>query len=235
MIKSLLNFLLLFSTTICLCSTDLALAQEQDVVINEIAWMGTKEQWQNEWFELYNPNDSPASLENWILKSKEDNPQIALSGAIGANSYFLLERTDDTTVPDVRADQIYKGGLNNAGEYLMLLNSSGEIIDEVDCTLGWFSGSNETKKTMERINSSSPGSHPDNWKNSRKSGGTPREENSPERRIIDKDIETTAASSGSGFSLVLTIGIVISLFFSMLISAFWLKIKQKKDSIKQVN
>ena len=203
-------------------------------MINEVAWMGTKEQWQNEWIELYNPTDSPVALDGWMLKSKEGTPEIALSGTIGAKSYFLLERTDDTTIPEISADQIYKGGLNNQGEHLMLLNSFGKVVDEVDCFLGWFSGSNEIKKTMERLDPSSPGSHPDNWKTSQETGGTPRAKNSPQEIRQEKAIGTiSAVSNESNFSFILAIGIAISLFLSMLILAFWLKMKQKKDKIKQ--
>jgi len=39
-------------------------------------------------------------------------------GFITAHGFYLLERTDDTTVSDIGADQIYTGGLNNNGETL---------------------------------------------------------------------------------------------------------------------
>jgi hypothetical protein len=43
-----------------------------------------------------------------------------LSDSIPGGGHFLLERTDDTTVPDVSADQTYSGGLGNDGEDLFL-------------------------------------------------------------------------------------------------------------------
>jgi len=232
-VKILIQFSLIFAM-LAVFPVNFILAQEKTIVINEIAWMGTQEQWQNEWVELYNPTDSPISLDKWILKAKDDSPKIELSGTIGAHSYFLLERTDDTTVPEIPADQIYKGGLNNQGEHLVLLNDLEKVVDEIDCLLGWFNGSNETKKTMERIDPLVDGSHPSNWKTSQKAGGTPGQENSPKTEIKkEKDIETvSAASSSSSFSFLLIIGIIISLFVSMLVLAFWLKIKRKKDKIK---
>jgi len=232
-IKILIQFLLIF-VILVIVPASFALSQEKIIVINEIAWMGTQEQWQNEWVELYNPTDSPISIDKWILKAKDDSPRIGLSGRIGALSYFLLERTDDTTIPEIPAHQIYKGGLNNEGEHLVLVNNFGKIVDEIDCTLGWFGGSNETKKTMERINPLLFGSDMDNWKTSQKAGGTPGEENSPKTKIKkEKNIEMiSAVSDGSNFSFLLIIGIIISLFTSMLVLAFWLKIRQKKDKIK---
>ena len=232
-VKILIQFSFIFAILI-IFPVNFVLAQENTIVINEIAWMGTQEQWQNEWIELYNLTDSPIYLDKWILKAKDDSPKIELSGKIGALSYFLLERTDDTTVAEIPANQIYKGGLNNEGEHLILLNSSGKIIDEVDCILGWFSGSNETKKTMERVNPLLLGSDLNNWKASQKAGGTPNQENSPETKIKkEKDIGMVSAiSDNSDFSFLFIIGIAISLFISMLILAFWLKFKQKKDKIK---
>lgn len=235
MAKNLSQLLLLL--TIWLALDGFVLAQEKAIVINEVAWMGTKNSYNDEWIELYNSTKSPVRLNGWILKSKRGKPEIELSGTIKAQSYFLLERTDDDAVPEISADQIYTGGLNNNGEHLLLLNNLGEIVDKIDCTLGWFAGSNETKKTMERINPFANGSDPSNWKSSQKTGGTPRTKNSSKKENRNekkiKMISTAAAYSGSDFSFVLAVGLIISLFFAMLILAFWLKIKKKKDKIKQ--
>ncbi len=104
-----------------------------DIVINEIAWMGTEASTYDEWTELHNPSDSYVDLEGWILVSQDDSPNIPLSGIIPANGYFLLERTDDTTVSDITADIIYKGNLSNNCEVLGLYNGAGELVDSVGC------------------------------------------------------------------------------------------------------
>ncbi|MBA7599010.1 hypothetical protein ES703_06037 [subsurface metagenome] len=132
-------------------------ANPSDVLINEIAWMGTKTSYNDEWIELYNNTNSPINLEGWALKG------VALTGTIKASGFYLLERTDDNSVPDIPADQIYTGALNNKCETLELYDSSGKLIDSVICQDGWLAGDNSTKQTMERkdINSWQTSQEPD--------------------------------------------------------------------------
>ena len=78
----------------------------QEVVLNEIAWMGTLTSANDEWIELFNDTGGDVNLAGWTLAATDGTPSIALSGTIPAGGYFLLERTDDSTVPSVAADQI---------------------------------------------------------------------------------------------------------------------------------
>lgn len=138
------------------------------VVINEIAWMGTENSANDEWIELY--SDEETDLSGWIIEAADGSPIINLEGNISSNSYFLLERTDDQTVPEIAADQLYTGALGNSGENLKLKNSNNDIIDEVNCDEEWFAGNNSTKQTMEKISNG--------WQSSLNSGGTPGSQNS---------------------------------------------------------
>jgi hypothetical protein len=164
-------FLLLF-IPYCLAANPL------DVVVNEISWMGTLVSYNDEWIELYNNTDSPISLDGWTLEAKDGTPEINLVGEIPAKGFFLLERTDDETIPNISADQIYTGALGNSGEKLELYDGSGNLIDQVDSSSGWFSGDNSTKQTMERINSKASGNDASNWQTSQNPGGTPKAMNS---------------------------------------------------------
>ncbi len=146
-------------------------ANSLEVIINEIAWMGGESSYNDEWGELYNNSDSPINLEGWILKATDGTPKINLTGTIAGKSFYLLERTDDNTVPDIPADQIYTGALGNIGERLELYDGSGNLIDLVDCSSGWFAGDNKTKQTMEKVGS-------ENWQMSQNPGGTPKAKNS---------------------------------------------------------
>jgi len=117
------------------------------VIINEIAWSGTIGNYRDEWIELYNYSNKIINLENWQLKAKDGSPAIELSGEIQPWGYFLLERTDDTTVADIAADLIYRGSLRNSGETLFLSDPSGVIVDTV---YGWSAGDADEHRTMER-------------------------------------------------------------------------------------
>jgi len=140
------------------------------VIINEIAWMGAENSHNDEWVELYNNSSSDLELKGWRLVSEDGTPEVVLEGKIPSKGFFILERTDDTTLPEIKADLIYKGSLNNEGEHLKLINNKGRIVDEVNCSSGWFSGDNSTKQTMERIGD-------EDWQTSQNPGGSPKTEN----------------------------------------------------------
>ncbi|OGZ72544.1 MAG: hypothetical protein A2908_01580 [Candidatus Staskawiczbacteria bacterium RIFCSPLOWO2_01_FULL_38_12b] len=155
---------------------------QTNVVINEIAWMGGvdssgKSLPNDEWIELFNPGDQVVDLSGWRIAWNE-NTSIELSGFIDPQGFYLLERTDDNSVPDVAADQIYKGALvnpeNGGGEHLYLYDVSGNTMDEINCSDGWFAGNNDTKQTMQRKDPLSSGNDAQNWQTSDAPGGTPK-------------------------------------------------------------
>lgn len=137
-----LTFLLLVS---------MPLVASADVTISEIAWMGTSESANNEWIELHNTGSQDIDVSNWVLEAADGTPSIILSGIVLANEYFLLERTDDTSVPAVSAEHIYTGALGNGGEVLTLRDIAGTAIDTVNAGSGWLAGDNDTKETMQRV------------------------------------------------------------------------------------
>jgi len=174
------------------------------VVINEIAWMGTGASSSDEWIELYNNTSEQIELSGWQLifyPPTEGEPRIitfessleTTTPTIDGFGYFLLERSNNKTVSDIEADYIYilKGGLNNDGGILELRDKNKDLVDKIDCSSGWFAGrGNPDYISMERINSRSSGSDPNNWANNNliiingldaKGNlikGTPRKENS---------------------------------------------------------
>ena len=141
------------------------------VIINEVTWMGTEISFSDEWIELRNTTGADIDLTGWTLNAQDGTPSVNLSGTILANGYFLLERTDDNSVPGILADQIYSGGLGNNpnGEFLELKNNENNLIDSVDGSSGWLAGNNTTKQTMSLCS--------DVWQDSSQAGGTPRAAN----------------------------------------------------------
>jgi hypothetical protein len=70
-----------------------------DVVVSEIAWMGTTADANDEWLELVNNTAVDIDLTGWRLVSSDGTPDITLSGVIPAGGRYLLERTDDNATP----------------------------------------------------------------------------------------------------------------------------------------
>lgn len=146
----------------------IATAPPPEVVINEIAWMGTEASPSDEWLELYNNSDQTIDLEGWgIYEAAGETLIEPLTGMIGPKSFYLIERGNENTVSDIPADQpptSWSGyGLHNDGEHLQLIGNLGNIIDAIDCSQGWSAGSSSTYSSMERINPLSSGNDPNNW------------------------------------------------------------------------
>lgn len=140
-----------------------------DVVISEIAWMGTQADANDEWIELYNNTNQPISLAGWQLVAADGTPTIAFSAALCSNlvipaqGFLLLERTDDTTISDITADCIYTGTLSNSGEVLSLQDPSHNVIDTANGDGGpWPAGHETLRATMERLDLVAPDSDA-NW------------------------------------------------------------------------
>jgi hypothetical protein len=120
------------------------------VVINEVGWAGTIASAYDEWIELHNTSSEAIVLTGWRLGDGGDI-DIALLGTIAPYGYFLLERSDDSSISDVAADIIYSGGLNNGGESLSLYDPSGALIDSANRDGGgWPAGESSSRASMER-------------------------------------------------------------------------------------
>jgi len=158
------------------------------VLIHEVAWAGTLASANDEWIELYNNTGAPIDLAGWRLTDGGDIT-VHLSGTLPAFSFLLLERTDDSTVADIPADQIYTGALNNDGEGLILFDPSGARIDSANLDGGaWPAGEAGSRASMERLGGDDRSG---NWATFSGSGGvghdaagqpiagTPRTTNSP--------------------------------------------------------
>jgi hypothetical protein len=129
-----------------------------EVVINEIAWMGSSDNANAEWIELKNTGSNNVDLSGWTLIAEDGTPNILLSEKctnliINAGNFLLLERTSDDSVLGVSADCIYAGAMGNTSEFLKLVDGSAHIVDSVDATSGWMAGDNNTKETMQKSGS----------------------------------------------------------------------------------
>src|SRR3989344_5953715 len=137
------------------------------IIINEMAWMGTASLSNDEWIELYNTSSQSVDLTGWTLQAQDGTPDISLASvSISSFGFYLLERTDNTTVSNIEANQIYTGALGNEGEILELRDAGGNLQDFINTALsGWedFGGNNSTKFSMERISPDKSGNNSSNW------------------------------------------------------------------------
>lgn len=136
-------------------------APSMKILINEVAWAGTKANTfgdYHEWIELYNPDLlNSVDITGWTLKSASGGIDITLTGIIPANGYFLLERNDfglplSQTIPGPY-DQTYSGALrdNSTGGDSLFLRDGVVVIDTANGNGGsWPAGNATTKCTMER-------------------------------------------------------------------------------------
>jgi hypothetical protein len=128
----------------------------QPVIFNEIAWMGSASSSADEWLELKNISTSTASLNNWQLigintQNNENKIKIFFDGSDAIDNLFLLERSDDDSVPGISANKIFSGSINDSDFILRLFNNECILIDEVGATSTWPAGQKTPeRRTMER-------------------------------------------------------------------------------------
>ncbi|MDP3052530.1 MAG: lamin tail domain-containing protein [bacterium] len=151
----------------------------QKIIINEVAWMGTANSANDEWIELKNISGAELNLSGHQLIDQGEQIKITFENGdkIPTGGFYLLERTDDNSVPNISADKIYTGGLSNTNEGLRLFDGQCNLIDEVLANPSWPAGDNVSKQTMERKNDLS-------WQTSANAGGTPKAVNSSGYIII---------------------------------------------------
>ena len=117
--------------------------------ISEVAWSGTKASWADEWIEIRNTGESEINLEGFKLTwgdvkihfgKEKENTLVLNNKMIPAGGFYLLERSDDNTVNQIKADLIFKGGLDNNGNTIELINDKGQTIDSLNFKEGWPAG-----------------------------------------------------------------------------------------------
>jgi hypothetical protein len=113
--------------------------------------MGTVSDANNEWIELHNTEGASVEVTGWTL-TIDGSVVVTLVGSIAGDTYALLERTDDDSVPGVTMFQKYTGALPNTGATLILKDGSGTQVDTVTGGENWsaIGGNNETKETPQR-------------------------------------------------------------------------------------
>ncbi len=166
---------------LCLSASSSHAASPGDVVINEIAWR-TGAGAGYIWIELYNNTDGDINLTNWVIRRERDGKEVIFAddpaapgvnlnnSTITSGGYFIIERIaaagDSPSIADITGDfqsSEFWNYLQMAGEHLILKDCQNNIIDEVDCSGGWFAGDNDFSMSMERILPEGESNSPLNW------------------------------------------------------------------------
>lgn len=171
-------------------------ANRLSVVINEIAWMGTIEGYQYEWLELYNNSNQKIDIANWKIENAEPkNQDLEIpEGKILPEDYFLICKKKvekcDLEIKTLSLANNYK-----ENGQLILKDKNGNIVDQTPkpASSRWPAGDNKTKKTMERISRTRPGSDSLSWRTSKTPGGSPGSAN-----IISTQVQKNGRAKQSG-------------------------------------
>lgn len=148
------------SSTIITCTVP-----PTEVVINEVAWMGTVASPNDEWIELHNPGINDVDITGWRLVSDDGNPDIVFNSStcnpnciIPSGGYFLLERAHDNVIQGNTANLIFLGQLSDSGETLILTKADATIVDTANSDGGaWPAGIISPASSMERVGTDAEG------------------------------------------------------------------------------
>ena len=149
------------------------------VILNEVAWGGADWDHTAEWIELLNVSGESITLDGWRLISSDGSPNVLLHGTLAPwnlehpeDGLLLLERANDRAAPDVAADIIYAGALDDGGEALFLIDARGQVVDSANApaypndVAPWPAGTGAqgvpTHASMERIDVTA-GDSSSNW------------------------------------------------------------------------
>lgn len=103
------------------------------VVINEVAWGGTRANSSAEWIELRNNTPLSVPLAGWQIRVTGSSTRtIALDGEIGPQGFFVIQRAAGTFSAGATANLTASWSvLNNGGERLELIDADSRILDAV--------------------------------------------------------------------------------------------------------
>jgi hypothetical protein len=142
-----------------------------NVVFSEVLYDSrVKYDTQGEWIELYNPQSTTVNIGGWTIQDNTTTFTIPGGTTIGPQTYLII--ADGITyfsnlygcVPGVSYDSLK---LSNTGDYLILKNSSGTIIDQVawesggSSIPGWGSSSKPYANEGKSIRRSNPNTDTD--------------------------------------------------------------------------
>jgi len=156
------------------------------VIINEIMYNPAdgNSDYSGEWLELYNPNDFPINLSNWVVEYDGHQEFLFPSNAILPERGYLIVSRDTVWFQETYGignlgDDLF-GNLssyrfsNTGTHWIAIRNNENTVIDNVT-----YSNRCPENYTIEKIDDlGSSDATGDNWACSLENGGTPLRQNS---------------------------------------------------------
>jgi hypothetical protein len=141
----------------------------RDVIINEVMWMGSVGDGNDEWIELKNMTDEVIDLAGCeIVGAGSGTGSISLTGEVKENGFYVLAKkaAEESALADGIANQVTlespKMSLTNSGEQLEL--RCEEIVLDKTPVEVWPAGDDGTvRRSMERNRVPDDGEIADNW------------------------------------------------------------------------
>jgi hypothetical protein len=155
-----------------------------DVVINEIMWMGSRNedggsQGNDEWIELRNMTDEDIDITRWEIENAksshgslviEDDSDDSKTFTIPAEGYFLISRYDEGD-SQISVDPDLVDSVSLANDYddngaLVLKDAAGNAVDQTPepDSGSWPKGENgDTRHSMERNDTPGDGTDGGDW------------------------------------------------------------------------
>jgi hypothetical protein len=154
------------------------------IVINEVAWAGTRASSSDEWIELYNNTTSTINIVNWsIFRTKTGNclnfSETNGTTTISPGGYLIYAARQDAvknennqTLVDLWDDKL-KMATSSPGKLTLRDvpncqegQEGGDLIDTIGEETGeWFAGNATDSISMERISATTTGATSTNWAN----------------------------------------------------------------------
>ena len=144
---------------------------EAEIVINEINYSPNNNYDTGDWVELYNPNNDPLNLSNWVFKDSDDSHSFIFpSGTfIPGDGYLILCRNIDKfrfLKPEI--ENIignFDFGLSSKEDMVRVYDAFGILRDSVHylSEAPWPEGADGTGATIELTHPSLDNSLPQSW------------------------------------------------------------------------
>ena len=148
---------------------------EPAVIINEINYNSREDYDSGDWIELYNPNDSPIDLVDWVVTDKEfKNGFTFIENTLLQGGTYLILTKDELKFKNIHSDvqnviSDLSFGLSSEGETVKIYSAEGLLTDSVNYlpSQPWSELANGQGYTLELRAPNLDNTLPENWESFR--------------------------------------------------------------------